>query len=606
MNFLVQSRSIRRKLNAIILIVMLSTLGTSAVALVVFDMFSFLRDTRADLATQAKVLGLNTVAALEFQDPRAATQALASLEAKPSVVSAAVYDAQRKPFAQYPRAASVPARPGTLGVHYSWRYADVVSPIMHAGEQVGFMFIRVEHQIGARLLEYCAAVAIIMLVTLGAGLLLAWRLQRSITEPLAAISDAARGVLGQGMQGIRAQKQSNDEIGELADAFNAMLEELEQRASRLETSNRAKDQFLATLAHELRNPLAPIRTGLEILKKDTSNGPISARARATMERQLTHMVHLIDDLLDISRVNTGKIKLDRSTIVLDDVLQTAVESCQPAIAAKRQELRLHASSHRVLVDADPVRLAQAVANVLTNASKFTPEGGLIELSTRLDEHEVRIRIRDNGIGIPPEAIDQVFELFAQLPGKQGVGVGGLGIGLFLVRNLVRLHGGEVYVESAGEGQGTIFTLALPIVSSSPAAEPAAAPLPEAAGAAPAGKRILVVDDNVDAAVTLVALLEMYGHRVDVVHDGTAAVGAASEIQPEFVVLDIGLPDIDGYEVARRIRSASQPRRGPVLVAATGWSSVTDRMRASEAGFDYHLAKPIDIAALNKILEGSEA
>lgn len=594
--------SIRQKLRLVLLRGSLVSLLLAGFGLMALDLVRHARSTQHDLETQADVLALTSQAALSFQDPRAATEDLSSLRAKPTVAAAAIYDARGQVFASYAsETTEIAARVPQRGSRVDWRFVEVVRPIVAGHEPVGSIYIRGEHQLLSRLLEYLGALAVILAASLGAGIALTNRLQRSITEPITAISEVARKVLRGETHRVRAEKTSNDEVGELVEAFNAMLDELGQRAQRLEESNRAKDRFLATLAHELRNPLAPIRTGLEILDKDRGRTAASERARSTMQRQLTHMVHLIDDLLDIARVNTGKFKLDRRQVGLRSMIEAAVETGRPMLEEKRQSLTVDFPASDLLVNVDPVRITQAVSNLLSNAAKYTPTGGHVALSVR-DDEGVRIAVQDDGIGIAPESLDRVFELFAQV-GTSSDGGHGLGIGLFLVRSVIEMHGGRVTATSAGPGKGSCFTLVLPpeVLEGrvpAPVAVAAGAPAPPPDSA----RRFLVVDDNADAAVTLATLLEMLGHTVSVAHSGEEALAAVGAFEPDIVVLDIGMPGMDGYEVARRLKRRTDLARPPLLVAATGWGTEADRSRALAAGFDRHLTKPIEMQALEAIVQ----
>jgi len=367
----------------------------------------------------------------------------------------------------------------------------------------------------------------------------------------------------------------------------------------LQEANRAKDEFIATLAHELRNPLAPIRTGLEILRKDKANGPPSERARATMERQLAHMIRLIDDLLDISRINSGKIRLEVARVHLRPIVETALEASRPAITAGNHALQLELPPNDdIEAMGDPTRLAQALGNLLQNAAKYTPPGGRIALRLRREEGAAVFEVQDNGEGIPAEMLERVFSLFAQVRTSLERAQGGLGIGLYLVRSLVELHGGTVVARSAGLGQGSVFTMRIPCLPAH--AEPPAVHDTRESQPGATGLDVLLVDDNVDAAETLALVLEMSGCRTRMVHDGLAVLAAAREFDPDVILLDIGLPGMNGYEVAAQLRA--DPRfRHTLLVAITGWGAEQDRRRAQEAGFDHHLTKPVDFAALEPLL-----
>ncbi len=377
-------------------------------------------------------------------------------------------------------------------------------------------------------------------------------------------------------------------------------EQLRLRAEQLAVADRRKDEFLATLAHELRNPLAPLRNALHLLRLAGNNETVLAQVRDMMDRQLHHLVRLVDDLLDVSRITRGKIELRRQRLDLADVVRGAVETSRPLIEAGRHDLSVRLPSERVEVDGDLTRLTQVLANLLNNSSKYTPEAGRIELSARREAGDAVVRVRDTGIGIPAEMLPHIFDLFAQVDRHIDRAQGGLGIGLTLVRSLVEMHGGTVQAHSDGPGQGSEFVVRLPLAPRD--APPPAAETPagrHGAGAAPR-RRVLVVDDNEDSARTLGMLLQFMGHEVRVVHDGAAALEVAPQFAPEIVLCDIGLPGMDGYQLARRLRELPA-LSGAVLVAQTGWGQEEDRRRSQEAGFSHHLVKPIDPDALNELL-----
>jgi signal transduction histidine kinase len=368
----------------------------------------------------------------------------------------------------------------------------------------------------------------------------------------------------------------------------------------LKEADRRKDEFLAMLAHELRNPLAPIRTALEVERQPGADHTAITRARETMARQLSNMVRLIDDLLDVSRITKGKVELRRERVELAAVLGTAIETSRPLIEAGRHELKTTLPTTPVWLDADPTRLAQVVSNLLNNAAKYTPEGGSIRLSAAVTPGPkgkwVEIRVADNGTGIPPDVLPRMWDMFAQADRTIGRSQGGLGIGLTLVKWLVELHGGAVHAWSGGKGQGSEFIVRLPVTE--------ATDVPRDHTTSKAQKsptrRILVVDDNVDGRETMAMLLELSGHAVRTAEDGPSALRVADEFRPDVILLDIGLPGMDGYQVAQQIR-ANPALHQVRLIALTGWGQDSDRERSQHAGFDLHLVKPVDPVALSQVL-----
>jgi PAS domain S-box-containing protein len=372
---------------------------------------------------------------------------------------------------------------------------------------------------------------------------------------------------------------------------------LQRLAAELAETDRRKTEFLATLAHELRNPLAPISNGLQLMRLASGDPQRQEKAREMMERQLRHLVRLVDDLLDMARISSGKVDLKKERVELGVVLNAAMESSMPLMTAAGHDLVLRVADHGLELIADPIRIGQVVSNLLNNAAKYTPGSGRVELAVRRDGGDAVITVTDTGTGIDGEALPQVFEMFTQVGRGRDRPQGGLGIGLALVRRLVELHDGTVTAESAGVGHGSTFTVRLPLASA--AADPAPqAPATQEQPAAPL--RVLVVDDNVDAAESLAALLDLAGHATRVAHDGDQALLTAHEFRPEIVFLDIGMPGKDGYEVARALRAIPETQQA-VLVALTGWGAKEDRARSSHAGFDHHLTKPAGIAAVESLL-----
>jgi PAS domain S-box-containing protein len=367
----------------------------------------------------------------------------------------------------------------------------------------------------------------------------------------------------------------------------------------LQEADRRKDEFLATLAHELRNPLAPIRNALEIMRLSGNDAQATGEMRDMMERQVEQMVRLVDDLLDLSRISRGTIELRKARHDLADIVRSAVETSHPLIEAAHHQLAVSLPKEPLTVNADLTRLAQVVSNLLNNAAKYTPDGGHIWLTVGPENHHAVIRVRDDGVGIPGEMLSRVFDMFTQVNRALKRHEGGLGIGLTLVRRLIAMHGGTVVAKSAGEGQGSEFIVRLPMAA---APDPCAGSPPGrmASAAAAPRRRILVVDDNRDAAISLAAMLKMLGHETRSAHDGLEAVAAAAEYRPDLVLMDIGMPKLDGYESCRRMRQEPWGKE-IILVALTGWGQDEDRRRSREAGFDQHLVKPVDSAAIRTLL-----
>ena len=367
----------------------------------------------------------------------------------------------------------------------------------------------------------------------------------------------------------------------------------QQRLARLNLQlreqDRRKDEFIATLSHELRNPLAPIRAAAKVIASPKAAPEQVRQAQLIVERQVTHMSLLLDDLLDIARITQGKLQLKKETLSLIPMVDAAVEAVRPTLDGKNQQLELSLPSETILLDADHLRLSQVISNLLMNAVKYSDPGSHIELKCTVQGGTLTLSVKDNGIGIAPESMPKIFEMFSQVDGVAGRSDGGLGIGLALVKGITELHGGKVEARSGGLGFGSEFIVHLPLVArpqatSRPVTDPAQAPSTR--------RRILVADDNRDAAESLAMLLEMAGHEVRVAHLGRSALSLAQMFRPDTALLDIGMPDLSGYEVAQSLRR--EPWAANIrLIAHTGWGQDSDRRRALEAGFDHHLIKPVD-------------
>jgi signal transduction histidine kinase/CheY-like chemotaxis protein len=383
----------------------------------------------------------------------------------------------------------------------------------------------------------------------------------------------------------------------------AALTEVEKRKSveaTLRESSRRKDEFLAMLGHELRNPLAPMSIALQILQEAPPTSRDATWARESIGRQLRHMTRLLDDLLDISRVTLGKIQLQLAPVNVGQVIASAVEATRPLIDSGGHQLTVKVPSDSVVIRGDAVRLTQVVANLINNAAKYTERGGRIDVAVDQSAEEVRVSVRDNGIGISADALERIFDLFSQLPGGHERAQGGLGVGLTLARRLVEMHGGTIEALSEGADRGTEIVVRLPAPPAALAFAPPA-PAPAVRESRPASLRILAVDDNVHMAQGLASILRMWGHNVRTAHDGAAALEVATQFAPEVVLLDLSLPRVDGLEVARRLRQT--PEQTPaLLVSMSGFGQEDTRRHSGEAGFHHHLTKPFDMSTLRAMLE----
>ena len=659
-------------------------------AMLIYDLSTFQRGWIDDMQTQAELIALASAPAINFNDAPAARKNLEMLKARPEILAGALYNSGGKLFASYAQSAlQTPvflSAPGALGAEIVNGSLTLYHPIFEHGERIGTVYLEARYRVGERVASYGSILAAVMLCSLLLAALVASRLQRGITEPLAEVTSAARAVMQRRDFSLRVPCTAPGEIGTLVDAFNAMLAEVEKSASGLLATNRTleremavrqdaeralrladrrKDEFLATLAHELRNPLAPIRTGLDIMRINPSDAGADQRARAIMERQLRQMVRLVDDLLDVSRINTGKLTIKREAVDLQQVIHDAVEIVRPLVEQQSHVLAAAPLARPLPLDGDPTRLTQILSNLLNNAAKYTPRGGRITLDVEVGaQHDgaapqVRIHVRDNGIGIAPAMREAVFQMFVQADASLERTTAGLGVGLSLARRLAELHGGSLAVHSMGLGHGSEFVLTLPLAvaatevtpnpATAPMAAPALAPLAEVSaekaprplatrGAVPthaatataratpmvtnalpdanvnpnlnanlktndsasASRRILLADDNVDFVDSMGALLASHGHIVSVAYDGREALNDAAAFAPDFAFLDIGLPGMNGYDLARALRALPSMRH-TALVAVTGWGQQKDRDMAKEAGFDAHLVKPVSFEQIEHML-----
>jgi PAS domain S-box-containing protein len=417
-----------------------------------------------------------------------------------------------------------------------------------------------------------------------------WEGMMPVARPDGSVVDVEWRLIAENGHGVRIAIATNVTERE------KLLESERAARTEAERSNRLKDEFLATLSHELRNPLAPMRSALDVLKLKFGHGT-DTRLLQAFDRQLRHLTRLVDDLMEVSRITQGRMQVQRAPVELSSLVFSAAHDLAATMEAARHTLRLSIAEPPVVVDGDATRLAQVVINLLTNAAKYTPDGGTIELRLSCDDGTAEISVRDNGIGLPASALATVFNMFSQLEPALERSKGGLGIGLALVRGIVELHGGSVHADSPGVGLGSTFTLRLPLAQGSVCAPSLQAP---SGTAAPAQLRVLVVDDNEDAAETLAMTLALHGCEVKTAATAARALEMLPGFAPAAALLDIGLPDMNGYELARRMRQLSAGG-GITLIATTGWGQQKDRERAFAAGFDRHLTKPIDFDLLRSYL-----
>lgn len=433
----------------------------------------------------------------------------------------------------------------------------------------------------ARALWISAAAVVVGLLAAAALSLLA---ARAVVRPLEDIARTAERIAETSLPAQVAGGERADEIGTLSRAFNRMTGRLVSANARLTEADRRKDEFLGMLSHELRNPLAPIRSALHLLSHPAARPAQTRRAVEVIARQVDHLTRIVDDLLDVTRIARGKIELRRERIDLSEVIARTAEDYRDLLDERHIALAVELPGP-LWADADPTRLAQVIGNLLSNAGKFTPPGGRVTVRAAAHDGRAVIRVTDTGVGMPPELVGRIFEPFVQADRSLARSAGGLGLGLSLVKGIVELHGGAVEARSAGPGAGSELLVELPLAAEAPRT----APVPAAPAGAAGPRRVLVVDDNVDAAETLAELLRHAGHEVAVAHDGPAALAAARADPPDVVLCDIGLPGMSGYDVARALRRERGP--GLLLVAISGYAQPEDVDAAHEAGFDRHLAKP---------------
>jgi signal transduction histidine kinase/ActR/RegA family two-component response regulator len=634
-------RSVRGKLMSVIFVTTATALVLAGIAMMLRDLTVYRHDWDNEIRGEAQIVALATAPALAFDDRRLATRNLGTLRANNAVLAAGLYKADGSLYAEYVRPGEAPlpahiAMPHRDRARVSGQYLELAHPIVREGQSLGTVYLRARYDLMSRVRGYAEISAVVSLLSLAVALVLSTSLQRGITRPLGAIAEVARQVARRKDYSLRVSETPSDEIGLLVEAFNGMLDEVQSRTEALVHANaalqeevkvrktaeaerseanarleatmdalrradRRKDEFLATLAHELRNPLAPIRNAVKLLELPAADERRRQWGRDVIARQVQRMSLLLDDLLDVSRITRGRLELRKDYISLASLVASAIETARPMIDAKRHVLQTVLPEEPIELLVDPLRLSQALSNLLTNAAKYSDPGGRITFAAALDEDELTFSVRDTGIGLSAANIAEVFEMFSQVDSAIDRSEGGLGIGLALVKGLVGLHGGTVEAQSPGIGKGSTFFIRLPagaVVHHGGRSDAQLSMRPVLV--AEPRCSVLIADDNRDAADSLALLLQMSGYKLHVCHSGREALALAQRERPHALVLDIGMPGMNGYELARHIRQEAWGRE-VLLIAVTGWGQQEDRERSRAAGFDHHLTKPVDPDTLQALL-----
>lgn len=603
--------SIRRKLLAIYVLTSGVALLLASAALLTFQVVSFRRELVRTLGAQADVIGYNAVSAILFDDAAAAEKMLAALQVDRDVLAAAIYLPDGTPFAAFVRGGG--PLPGVLAeVSTPYRFAGnsvmVSRPVRLDEGSIGTVRVLGDlANLNTLILRYSGVVMVVFLVSLLGALPVIARFQRAIAGPIMALANQARRVSAERNYALRAVRTSADELGLLVDSFNDMLAQIQQRDRALEAArdaaegaSRAKDEFLAVVSHELRTPLTPILVWTRMLRDGLVDAQALPRATEIIERNAQSQAQLIEDLLDVSRIITGKLRLDVHPVDLGQVVQAAVETVRPTAEVKGVRLQAVVDPRAGLVAGDGERLKQVIWNLLSNAIKFTPRDGTVQAVLRRAHSHLEVVVQDSGPGIDPDFLPYVFDRFRQADASSTRAHHGLGLGLAIVRHLVELHGGTVRASNR-PGGGATFTVELPLSPLlpepervAPALDAAEHPLPT--GGALQGLRVLAVDDDVDTVESISTLLSQQGAQVRTASSATDALALFERWRPGLIVSDIGMPGDDGYALMRQIRARAARDGGRTpAIALTAYARVEDRVAALDAGFEMHLAKPIQPA-----------
>ncbi len=612
---------IRRKLTLVNLLTSGIAVLLVCLAFFAYEIAVFRRGLLEQTATQANVIGYNVASALLFADPAAAATTLAALRAEPAIEGAAIYDEHGARFASWdnPVTPDVPALPDRVGARataasFAGGRLLVTRPIVADDAPIGTVAIVASlGGLRQRLVGYASIAALVLVAAIAAAIAISWALQGQISQPILDLVDTTRTVSAHKDYSLRAPPGGRDEIGLLVASFNDMLAAIQARDDELkdardaaDAGNRAKDEFLAVVSHELRTPLTPILTWTRLLASGALDADKTTRAIESIDRSARAQAQIIDDLLDVSRIVAGKVRLDLQQVEPGPILEAAIDSTRPTAEAKGIRIQTLLDPRVGQVAADPGRLQQVFWNLLTNAIKFTPKGGRVQVQLRRINSHVEVTVSDTGQGIHPEFLDQVFERFRQADSTTKRAHGGLGLGLAIVRQLVELHGGTVRVDSPGEGQGATFTIDLPlsllrVAPSSDRTHPTASSSPVPFSPSHdqlAGVRILVVDDEPDSLETVRTVLAMCGGDVRTASSAAEGIATLRAWLPDVLISDIGMPEEDGYGLIRQVRQLPPAQGGNVpALALTAYARVEDRLRVLEAGFQMHVPKPIEPAEL---------
>jgi signal transduction histidine kinase/ActR/RegA family two-component response regulator len=626
---------IRLKLFAMIMTTCTLVLMLASLGYLVTDYYQTRRELERDLHAQAAVVLQNSEAPLDFNDPETARETLNTLATKSNIRIACLFDASRKLFASYRHSgetAECPASAPAEGSRFSSEFIELATPGVSRGKTFGEVMLRSDLDALVKRGRIQLGIVILLLAfAVGVGALLSSRLQSIVSEPVINLAKTAGDVSARGDYSLRATRTTDDELGELVDAFNRMLRQIEVREAELSKTNddlrhevaerrkaeqeraellvrereanRLKDEFLATLSHELRTPLNAILGWTKLLRANAVPAQSVDRALEKVERNAQVQSRLIEDLLEVSRIVSGKMRLEYRPFDLVVLCNTAIDSIRPAAETRGVAIHRLFEAATLPTAGDPDRLQQVIWNLLSNAVKFTPAGGTVTLTLRRAGDTDELIVRDTGIGIDPSFLPNVFETFRQADASTTRAHGGLGLGLSIVKQLVDLHGGQVYAASEGTDQGATFTVRLPVrTAERRRSDDPVLPRSERLTGRLAGADIVVVDDDADTRELLISTLERSGAQVRAASSAEEAMTLCKERPPDAVISDLGMPQEDGYALMRKMAQTLGPRTPRVRLALSAFAAPRDKARAIEAGFQRHLAKPIAPSALVRLLD----